>query len=220
MKRQLLKGNEALCRAAMDAGCSCFFGYPITPQNQVPEYLSQLMPEAGRVFVQAESEVAAINMVYGAASVGVRVMTSSSSPGISLKQEGISYLAGAELPAVIVNVMRGGPGLGNIAPAQSRLLPGHARRRARRLSHAGARAVLGTGDVSSHPRCLRAGGKISQPGDDPRRCHPRANDGAGAHRSVSRSRYPRRSPGARAARAKARAPSSTHFISCRKIWMP
>ncbi len=119
MKRQLLKGNEALCRAAMDAGCSCFFGYPITPQNQVPEYLSQLMPEHGRVFVQAESEVAAINMVYGAASTGVRVMTSSSSPGISLKQEGISYLAGAELPAVIVNVMRGGPGLGNIAPSQA-----------------------------------------------------------------------------------------------------
>jgi len=119
MKRQLLKGNEALCRAALDAGCSCFFGYPITPQNQVPEYLSQLMPEHGRVFLQAESEVAAINMVYGAAATGVRVMTSSSSPGISLKQEGISYIAGAELPAVIINVMRGGPGLGNIAPAQS-----------------------------------------------------------------------------------------------------
>lgn len=119
MKRQLLKGNEALCRAALDAGCSCFFGYPITPQNQVPEYLSYLMPEQGRVFVQAESEVAAINMVYGASATGVRVMTSSSSPGVSLKQEGISYLAGAELPAVIINVMRGGPGLGNIAPAQA-----------------------------------------------------------------------------------------------------
>jgi len=117
-KRQLMKGNEAICRAALDAGCSCFFGYPITPQNQVPEYLSSLMPKAGRVFLQAESELAAINMVYGAAATGVRVMTSSSSPGISLKQEGISYLAGAEIPAVIVNVMRGGPGLGNIAPAQ------------------------------------------------------------------------------------------------------
>ena len=113
-----MKGNEALCRAALDAGCSCFFGYPITPQNQVPEYLSSLMPKAGRVFLQAESEVAAINMVYGASATGVRVMTSSSSPGISLKQEGISYMAGAELPAVIVNVMRGGPGLGNIAPSQ------------------------------------------------------------------------------------------------------
>lgn len=118
-KRQLMKGNEAICHAAIDAGCMCFFGYPITPQNQVPEYLSLLMPKAGRVFLQAESEVAAINMVYGAASTGVRAMTSSSSPGISLKQEGISYIAGAELPAVIVNVMRGGPGLGNIAPSQA-----------------------------------------------------------------------------------------------------
>ncbi|MHB9131439.1 MAG: 3-methyl-2-oxobutanoate dehydrogenase subunit VorB [Armatimonadota bacterium] len=118
-ERQLMKGNEAICRGAMDAGCQCFFGYPITPQNQVPEYLSYLMPQAGRVFLQAESEVAAINMVYGAAGTGVRVMTSSSSPGISLKQEGISYIAGAELPCVIVNVQRGGPGLGNIAPAQS-----------------------------------------------------------------------------------------------------
>jgi len=117
--RVLMKGNEALCHAALDAGCFCFFGYPITPQNQVPEYLSLLMPQHGRVFLQAESEVAAINMVYGAASTGVRVMTSSSSPGISLKQEGISYLTGAELPAVIVNVMRGGPGLGNIAPSQA-----------------------------------------------------------------------------------------------------
>ena len=117
--RQLMKGNEAICRAAIDAGCQCFFGYPITPQNQVPEYLSSLMPKHGRVFLQAESEVAAINMVYGAAGTGVRVMTSSSSPGISLKQEGISYLAGAELPAVIINIQRGGPGLGNIAPAQS-----------------------------------------------------------------------------------------------------
>ncbi len=118
-KRQLMKGNEALCKAAIDAGCWAFFGYPITPQNQVPEYLSLLMPQNGRVFLQAESEVAAINMVYGAAATGVRVMTSSSSPGISLKQEGISYIAGAELPCVIINVMRGGPGLGNIAPAQS-----------------------------------------------------------------------------------------------------
>jgi len=116
--RQLMKGNEAICRAAIDAGCRCFFGYPITPQNQVPECLSDLMPKHGRVFLQAESELAAINMVYGAAATGVRVMTSSSSPGISLKQEGISYIAGAELPAVIVNVQRGGPGLGNIAPSQ------------------------------------------------------------------------------------------------------
>lgn len=117
--RQLLKGNEALCKAAVDAGCAAFFGYPITPQNEVPQYLSRLMPAAGRVFLQAESEVAAINMCYGAAGAGVRVMTSSSSPGISLKQEGISYMAGAELPVVVVNVMRGGPGLGNIATSQA-----------------------------------------------------------------------------------------------------
>jgi len=119
MTRKLLKGNEAICWGAIDAGCMAFFGYPITPQNEVPEYLSELMPKYGRVFVQAESEVSSINMVYGAAGTGVRVMTSSSSPGISLMQEGISYLAGAELPAVIVNVVRGGPGLGNIATAQS-----------------------------------------------------------------------------------------------------
>ena len=118
-KRILMKGNEAIVRGAIAGGCRGFFGYPITPQNEVPEYMSKLMPEAGGVFVQAESEVAAINMVYGAAAAGVRAMTSSSSPGISLKQEGISYIAGAELPCVIVNVQRGGPGLGNIAASQS-----------------------------------------------------------------------------------------------------
>ena len=117
--RVLMKGNEAVCRGAVAAGCKGFFGYPITPQNEIPEIMSWLMPENGGVFVQAESEVAAINMVYGASSAGVRAMTSSSSPGVSLKQEGISYIAGSELPAVIVNVQRGGPGLGNIAPAQS-----------------------------------------------------------------------------------------------------
>ncbi len=118
-ERILLRGNEAIVQAALDAGCRAFFGYPITPQNQVPEEFSRLMPEAGGVFLQAESEVAAINMVYGAAAAGVRVMTASSSPGISLKQEGISYIAESELPCVIVNVMRGGSGLGNIAPSQS-----------------------------------------------------------------------------------------------------
>lgn len=114
-----MKGNEAIVKGAIAGGCRAFFGYPITPQNEIPEYMSQLMPKAGGAFLQAESEVAAINMVYGAASTGVRVMTSSSSPGVSLKQEGISYIAGAELPCVIVNVQRGGPGLGNIAPGQS-----------------------------------------------------------------------------------------------------
>lgn len=118
-KRVLMKGNEALVRGAIAAGCRAFFGYPITPQNEVPEYMSKYMPEAGGVFLQAESEIAAINMVYGAACAGVRAMTSSSSPGISLKMEGISYLAGAELPCVIANVQRGGPGLGNIAAAQA-----------------------------------------------------------------------------------------------------
>ena len=119
MAKELWKGNEAVAEAAIRAGCRYFFGYPITPQNEIPEYFSRHMPEHGGVFVQAESEVAAINMAYGAAGCGARVMTSSSSPGISLKQEGISYMAGAELPVVIVNMMRGGPGLGSIAPAQS-----------------------------------------------------------------------------------------------------
>lgn len=118
MEKELWKGNEAIAEAAIRAGCDCFFGYPITPQSEVPEYMSVHLPKAGGVFVQSESEVAAINMVYGAAGAGMRAMTSSSSPGISLKQEGITYLAGAELPAVIVNCMRGGPGLGTIQPGQ------------------------------------------------------------------------------------------------------
>ena len=115
----LMKGNEAICDAAIKAGCRAFFGYPITPQNEIPEYMAKQMEKLGGVFVQAESEVAAINMVYGAAAAGVRVMTSSSSPGIALKQEGISYLVGADLPCVIVSVSRSGPGLGGILPAQS-----------------------------------------------------------------------------------------------------
>jgi 2-oxoglutarate ferredoxin oxidoreductase subunit alpha len=119
MAKVLMKGNEAMALAAIKAGCDAFYGYPITPQNELPEYLSKHMNAHGRVFVQSESEVAAINMVYGAAGAGARVMTSSSSPGIALKQEGISYMAGAELPAVIVNVMRGGPGLGGIQPSQA-----------------------------------------------------------------------------------------------------
>jgi len=118
MAIELWKGNEAIAEAAIRAGCDCFFGYPITPQSEVPEYMSSHLPKAGGVFVQSESEVAAINMVYGAAGAGMRAMTSSSSPGISLKQEGITYLAAAELPCVIVNVMRGGPGLGTIQPGQ------------------------------------------------------------------------------------------------------
>ncbi len=118
MTRELWKGNEALAEAAVRAGLEAYFGYPITPQTEVLEYLSRRMPELGRVFVQAESELAAINMVYGAACTGARVMSTSSSPGVSLMMEGLSYIAGTEVPAVLVNVMRGGPGLGNIAPSQ------------------------------------------------------------------------------------------------------
>jgi 2-oxoglutarate ferredoxin oxidoreductase subunit alpha len=119
MGKVLMKGNEAVGAAAIKAGCKYFFGYPITPQNEIPEYMSKELPKVGGVFLQAESEIAAINMVYGASGAGARVMTSSSSPGISLKQEGISYIAGAELPCVIVNMMRGGPGLGSIQPGQA-----------------------------------------------------------------------------------------------------
>jgi 2-oxoglutarate ferredoxin oxidoreductase subunit alpha len=117
--RELLKGNEAIAEAAIRAGLQGYFGYPITPQTELLEWMSRRMPELGRGFVQAESELGAINMVYGAACTGARVMTSSSSPGISLMMEGLSYIAGTEVPMVLVDVMRGGPGLGNIAPAQS-----------------------------------------------------------------------------------------------------
>ena len=118
-KKILMTGNEAMAEGAVAAGCRFYAGYPITPQNEIPAYMSKRMPEVDGVFIQAESELAAISMVFGASAAGARAMTSSSSPGISLKQEGISYIAGAELPAVIVNVMRAGPGLGNIWPAQS-----------------------------------------------------------------------------------------------------
>ncbi|MCI4624592.1 MAG: hypothetical protein L3V56_01380 [Candidatus Magnetoovum sp. WYHC-5] len=119
MKKILMKGNEAIAEAAVTSECRFYAGYPITPQNEIPEYMSEHLSEVGGVFIQAESEIAAINMVYGASAAGVRAMTSSSSPGISLKQEGISFLAGAQLPAVIVNIQRGGPGLGNISGSQS-----------------------------------------------------------------------------------------------------
>lgn len=118
MAKKLWKGNEAIAEAAIRAGCRFFFGYPITPQNEIPEYMAANLPKYGGSFVQSESEIAAINMVYGAAAAGARAMTSSSSPGISLKQEGISYMAAAQLPGVIVNSMRGGPALGSIQPSQ------------------------------------------------------------------------------------------------------
>ena len=114
----LMKGNEAIAEAAIHAGCRHYFGYPITPQTEIAAYLAKKMPKIGGTFLQAESEIAAINMVYGVASAGYRVMTSSSSPGIALKSEGLSYLAGADLPALVVNVQRGGPGLGGIQPSQ------------------------------------------------------------------------------------------------------
>jgi len=117
--RQLCKGNVAIVKGAVQAGCRGYYGYPITPASEIAEYASELIPEVGGTFLQAESEVSAINMVYGAASAGVRAMSASSGPGLSLMQEGISYIAGAELPCVIVDVVRGGPGLGNIAPEQS-----------------------------------------------------------------------------------------------------
>lgn len=119
MTKELWKGNEALAEAAIRAGVEAYFGYPITPQTELLEYMSLHMPDRGRVFLQAESEVAAVNMVYGAACAGVNVMSSSSSPGISLMQEGLSYIAGSEVPCVLVDIMRGGPGLGNIQPSQA-----------------------------------------------------------------------------------------------------
>src|SRR3972149_4121863 len=118
MPLELLKGNEAMAEAAVRAGVQAYFGYPITPQTELLEYMSWRMPQLGRTFLQAESEVAAINMVYGAACTGARVMSSSSSPGVSLMMEGLSYIAGTEIPVVLIDVMRGGPGLGNIAPSQ------------------------------------------------------------------------------------------------------
>ena len=119
MSKVLLKGNIAIAESSVIAGCRYYFGYPITPQNEIPMYLSKRLPEVGGVFVQAESELASINMVFGASAAGARVMTTTSSPGYSLMQEGISYMAGAELPCVLLNVVRGGPGLGTIQPAQS-----------------------------------------------------------------------------------------------------
>ena len=118
-ERVLMKGNEAIAEAAIRAGCRHYFGYPITPQTEIAAYMAKKMPKIGGVFLQAESEIASINMVYGAAAAGVRVMTSSSSPGISLKTEGLSYIAGSDIPAFVVNVQRGGPGLGGIQPSQS-----------------------------------------------------------------------------------------------------
>jgi 2-oxoglutarate ferredoxin oxidoreductase subunit alpha len=137
MEKKFMKGCEAIAEAAVRGGCRFFAGYPITPQNEIPEYLSWRLPEVGGSFVQGESEVASINMVYGASATGTRALTSSSGPGISLKAEGISYLASAQLPAVIVNISRGGPGLGSIQPAQSDYLQA-----TKALGHGGFRAMV------------------------------------------------------------------------------
>ena len=137
MEKKFVKGCEAIAEAAVRGGCRFFAGYPITPQNEIPEYLSWRLPEVGGAFVQGEREVASVNMVYGAASMGTRAMTSSSGPGISLKTEGISYLASAQLPALIVNISRGGPGLGSIQPAQSDYLQA-----TKALGHGGLHAMV------------------------------------------------------------------------------
>ena len=217
MAKELLKGNVAIAEAAVRAGVEAYFGYPITPQTELLEHMAKRMPELGRAFVQAESEVAAINMVYGAASTGKRVMTSSSSPGVSLMQEGLSYIAGSEVPAVIVDVMRGGPGLGNIAPSQSRLFPDGEDGRPRRLQadRAGARHRAGS-DRSDAPG-LRSGGQIPHDRDGAARRQHRAVDGTGGTAADARA-APRRRTGPCPARKAARRTSSRPSICSRKSW--
>ena len=144
MARVFMKGTEAIAEAAVRAGCRFFAGYPITPQNEIPEYLARRLPEVGGSFVQGESEVASINMVYGAAGTGTRAMTSSSSCGISLMSEGVSFCASARVPIVYVNVQRGGPGIGTIQPAQQDY-PGHQGQRQRRVQNAGVLSLYRAG---------------------------------------------------------------------------
>ena len=161
----LMKGNEAIGEAAIRAGCTLYFGYPITPQNEIPEYMSRRLPTIpGGAYIQAETEVAAINMVYGAVSTGRRAFTSSSSPGISLMMEGMSYLAGAELPCLVVNVMRGGPGLGNINPEQADYFQATKGGRPRQLPGDRAGAGVGPGDGRPHGARPRPRGQVPQPG--------------------------------------------------------
>lgn len=155
MERKLVRGNEAQAMGAIDAGCLLYFGYPITPQNEIPEYLSKHLPRLGGEFIQAESEIASINMLLGASAAGIRAMTSSSSPGISLMQEGISYMAGSQLPAVIVNMSRSGPGLGGIAPSQGDYFQATRGGWPWRLSGDRPCSVLRAGDVRSDPEGIR-----------------------------------------------------------------
>ena len=182
-RRVLMKGNEAMAEAAIRAGCDAYFGYPITPQAELLEWMARRMPEEGRPFVQAESELGAINMALGAAATGARVMVSSSSPGISLMAEAMSYMAASEVPVVLVNVMRGGPGLGSIGPSRSpttsRPTKGHGHGDYR---VPGPRARLDRRGDGAHGRRLRAGRAVPDAGDDPRRRHPRPGDGAGRAR--------------------------------------
>ena len=179
MARTLIKGNEAIGEAAIRAGCRLFFGYPITPQTEILEYMSRRLPQVGGTFLQAESEVAASNMLYGAAGAGARVMTASSSPGISLMMEAVSYMAGAELPAVIVNVMRAGPGLGGILPGQADYLQATKGRRARGLPLPGPGPPFGPRGGRPDTRRLRSGRLLPEPGPRPLRRGDRPDHGAG-----------------------------------------
>ena len=175
----LMKGNEAMAEAAIQAGCDAYFGYPITPQAELLEWMARRMPELGRVFVQAESELAAINMALGAAATGARVLVSSSSPGISLMAEGMSYLAGSELPMVLINVMRGGPGLGSIGPSQSdyfQATKGHGHGDYRVPVLAPSSIAEAVGLVGRRLRDRRA---LPDAGDDPRRRRHGSGHGAG-----------------------------------------
>ena len=192
MQKQLTKGNEAIVKGAILAGCRAFYGYPITPASEIAEAAALYMPQAGGVFLQAESEVAAVNMLYGAASTGVRAMTASSGPGISLMQEGISYMAGAELPCVIADIMRGGPGLGNIAPEQGdyhQVVKGGGHGCYRTLVLA-PNSVQEMADLTIAG--LRPGRSVSQSGVRAGGRLHRADDGAGgisaAHRAARRGR--------------------------------
>jgi 2-oxoglutarate/2-oxoacid ferredoxin oxidoreductase subunit alpha len=178
-ERVLMKGNEAIAEAAIQAGCDAYFGYPITPQAELLEWMARRMPELGRAFVQAESELGAINMALGAAATGARVMVSTSSPGMSLMAEAMSYMAGSETPVVLVNVMRGGPGLGSIGPSQSdyfQATKGH--------GHGDYRVpVLAPASIGEAVELVadrvRAGGALPHAGDHPGRRDPGPGDGAG-----------------------------------------
>ena len=204
-ERILMKGNEAIAEAAIAAGCDAYFGYPITPQAELLEWMARRMPEEGRAFVQAESELAAINMALGAGAAGARVLVSSSSPGISLMAEAMSYMAGSRVPCVLINVMRGGPGLGSHRRRPGRLPPGDEGPRPRRLPGARARALVDRrGHRARRPR-VRPRRAVPDAGHDPRRRHPGPGDGAGLHRSSRACRASPPTGSSRARRAASRA---------------